>query len=541
MSGLTNGHADAADMTTSDRALPERAFKLVNGQQVLDWQHLNPDIEHIGRKITLPADPAKMPIDAAIAALQQRKRDDEQVLTVQEIVDAYPLDGGVAFLLALQREYGWASPIPTPGFWPTPPQMITVDVGPKPEDKIQIPWGTFKVPNVERPITTGTTWTEFGPAFVISGTVRRKDADVVKRIADLTRAIVKEQSIYRGKAIRLSMNSDGNLDVNVPPKFIDTSHIKPDELVLSDHLMSMVETNIFTPIKRTKECLAHNIPLKRGVLLEGSYGCGKTLISAITSKIAPENGWTFIMLDRAQSLRQAIEFAKRYEPAVVFAEDIDRITSVRDEQANDLLNIMDGLLSKHSKVMVVLTTNHVSKINQAQLRPGRFDAVISITPPDAVAAERLIRMYARGLIGESVSLSKIGAALAQAKAIPAVIREVVERAKLAMVARRGSFLDESDLEVSASSMQGHLALLEKAEPQRLTPEQQIGEGIANLLRETAVGSLVGFEAIAQMLKQYILKTHDATVEGLDSVSNQLRNLQGAIISLEEDVARLKAA
>jgi SpoVK/Ycf46/Vps4 family AAA+-type ATPase len=80
---------------------------------------------------------------------------------------------------------------------------------------------------------------------------------------------------------------------------------------------------------------AHKVPLKRGVLLEGPYGTGKTLTAFVTAKKCVENGWTFIMLDRVAALKEALTFARMYAPAVVFAEDIDR--SVEGERTVGLM------------------------------------------------------------------------------------------------------------------------------------------------------------------------------------------------------------
>ncbi len=173
------------------------------------------------------------------------------------------------------------------------------------------------------------------------------------------------------------------------------------------------------------------IPLKRGILLEGPYGCGKTMSANVTSKICIENGWTFILLDDVGALKDALLFAQRYAPAVVFSEDIDRVIEQRDDRGNDLLNTIDGILAKDSQVITVLTTNFVEKLDKAMLRPGRLDAVISLRAPDADSVQRLVNIYARGLLADGENLIAVGEALAGN--IPATIREVVERSKLAMM------------------------------------------------------------------------------------------------------------
>ena len=62
--------------------------------------------------------------------------------------------------------------------------MITVDIGPNPEDKIQVPWGGFQIPGIEKQINTSVTSTKRGLALVISGKVRKKDVAVIKELAE---------------------------------------------------------------------------------------------------------------------------------------------------------------------------------------------------------------------------------------------------------------------------------------------------------------------------------------------------------------------
>lgn len=477
-------------MTKHDKTLTAAAAKAIPEKAItpdgkIDWEHLDVDIERHGTKITLPSDPDQMPIRDAIVALKRKLKDDESELHAHEIIDAYPYDGAVALVRALKIKYGWANSVPTPGFFgPKPPQMLTIETGPRPEDKVQCPWGGFQLPNVEHPIHTAFDWQGDGqgPRLVIYGTVRKREHYIIKEIADLTRQLVKEHSIYRGRAIRLRCHDhDGTIDFDKAPKFLDTSGALPEELILPRNVEAQVRTNIWTLIERTQDCRDAKIPIKRGVLLSGPYGTGKTLTSRLTARVATENDWTFITIDRAAGLAQALEFAKRYQPCVIFAEDIDRATEERNEHANDLLNILDGVLSKDAEVLVVLTTNHVEKINRAMLRPGRLDAVINVTPPDAEAVGRLIHVYSRGRLVDGTSLDRIGKALEGQ--IPATIREVVERSKLGAFAAKREDISEDDLLLAAEAMGPHLNLLNHIEEKDVSSERKYGDALTAVVDE----------------------------------------------------------
>lgn len=484
-----------------------------------DWDKVDPDIGYVGKQITLPDDPEKMPLAEAIKALKRKQEDEERLMNVMEVIDAYPLDAAVALMKAMQALYGWASPVPTMGFFgPEPPQMLMVKTGPNEDDTIQVPFGAFMLPNVENPVETRFHWEHGKFVLLVRGEIRKKHVHILKTLCDLARKIVVAQSIYRGKAIRLEQHGD-DIDLSEAPTFLRTAHIQPEELILTDVTTNLVEVNLFTPIVHTAKCREYAIPLKRGVLLEGPYGTGKSMISAITSKLCVENGWTFVLVPRASGLATAMEFARRYEPCVVFAEDIDRVIEERDEGANDILNILDGVLSKGSELMVVLTSNFPEKIDRAMLRPGRLDAVITIEAPDPKAVQRLIRLYGRDRIEQDTDLTEVGETLAGQ--IPATIREVVERSKLAMIARGGDHVvSGQDLLIAANGMVRHLNLLNSSKIMEAgTAQERLAAAIYDVIA-SVVEPVVG--ATSEAGRQTTRGTARSTQQTVRAVGGQVQ-------------------
>jgi transitional endoplasmic reticulum ATPase len=459
-------------------------------QVVNRFENIEVTVERKGSQIVLPNDPHNMSYDEAIIALKKRKEEENMEVSVNEIVKAFPFDGAYAFMKAMQRIYGWATPAPTMGwFGPNPPQTVSLEIGFN--KTVQIIWGNFDIPGIDGQLKTGT-WQQDGMVyFCIKGTVKKLHMPDVKRIADLTRDIVAKESVYRGQAVQLESDSNGSVDFSDAPKFLDLTRVKPEELTFSDEVQTQVQTNLFTLIEHTEVCRAHKIPLKRGVLLEGPYGTGKTLTAFVAAQKAVANGWTFIMLDKVAGLRDALKFAKMYGPAVVFAEDIDRaVEGERTVDMDDILNTIDGLEAKNSETITILTSNHVGNINKAMLRPGRLDAVITVNPPDAKAAEKLMRIYSRGTLAEGADLTEAGKEL-QGR-IPAVIREVVERAKLYAIGRNP---DKSDFKItgddllhSAKGMRNHLELMAGTKPEP-SVEEKFGHAFKELMK-TADSALV---------------------------------------------------
>ena len=486
----------------------------------ISWANEAVEIEREGKKIILPNEPGPMPIDAAIESLERLKADEEEMTDISEVIVAYPLEAAVAFVAAMEQLYGWASPVPTPSFFgPIPPKFLSVQTDV--DTWIQVPWGSFKIPGIENNVQIGGTRDASGRLVLrVTGEVRKKERKILLELAAVTREILKERSIYRGKALHITTDTENRLDLDQPPTFMDVRGVNPAELILNRDVDAQVETNIYAPIKHTAKVRAAGIPLKRGVLLEGRYGVGKTMTTRITAKHCVDNGWTFIVVDRPQSLKEALLFAQRYQPAVVFCEDIDRAMSERDEGANDLLNTIDGVLSKSAEVMVVLTTNHVELIEPAMLRPGRLDAVITVLPPDGEAVERLIKLYARGLLAEGETLVQVGHELAGN--IPASIREVVERSKLAMISNGHDKLHEEDLLVSARGMASHLALLAQR-PAEPSVNEKVGAAFRDLFKDT-----LG-----------ILEQDDdaATSDDITALRRNVSGGIGAVLEMQETIAK----
>lgn len=459
----------------------------------------NCSVESHGDKIVLPEG---MTEDEGIEWLRRHKEENERVVAVSEVVEAFPADGAYALTTALSEKYGWTSLVPTPSFWgPTPPAMIGIPTDAK-GGSVQVPWGRIQIPGVSGHIETSAMIKDGRWLFVIGGEVRRKNEAEVKEIANLTRDIIRTRSMYRGKAIKVKfVHADPRQGFDPRaecPSFIDCSTINEAELILNDKVRAQIDTAILTPIEKTEICRTHKIPLKRGILLEGPYGTGKSLTAYLTAKASERHGWTFIYLSDVGQLQKAIFFAKQYSPAVIFAEDIDRVvTGERTIEMDQILNTIDGIDTKDSEIIVVLTTNHIDRISKAMLRPGRLDAIVSFQKPDAKSVERLVRMYGRDLV--PVGLEFPAVCDKMANHIPSVIREMVERAKLAAIRNQDVgkklILSAADLDLAADSMLEHVKFMEdRPFDARTTPLGQISDIVAK-----GLGGALG-AAVAEGLK-----------------------------------------
>lgn len=438
--------------------------------------HIAEVVRH-GEKIVLPDG---MTAKSAIVTLQRFMESEEQIIHIVEDFETFPFDGAFALAQAMEKRYGWVAAEVSYGFSVNPPMLRRIPVAHG--KSVQVPWGRFSVPGIEDgAFETSVSDKNDRLIFRVVATVRRKYTAEVNALFQATREALREHSIYKGQAIRITFHNEKGQPLSMPePQFMDVSRAHPDTLVFPTAVAMDIHINLFTPIERMPECKANGVPTKRGIMLGGRFGTGKTLAAMVAAKKATESGVTFIYCDNANEFAEVMRFAAQYQPAVVFCEDIDKVLGgARDINMDAILNVMDGIEAKGFDIITVLTTNEVTKIEKAMLRPGRLDAVIIVTEPDAEAVAKLIRLYGGRLVDEQADLVKVGKILEGN--IPAVVREAVERAKLASIAIQPPGtpirLTEDALLVAAESMKPQLELLNAKAPEDPHDFQILGEAI----------------------------------------------------------------
>lgn len=441
------------------------------------------EVQRLGDKILIPEE---MTIAAAVRVLQLREIYEETKTNINASFDAFPWDGALALFEVLKRKFGWASMESVwSWFGEQLPTMMEIEIGVR--QMGVVPWGRLTLFQKEGFIDTAVEKKGNRYIFQAQATVKRKYEKEVREIYEEVRKELAKRSIYRGKALSIRFRDDDGEPLKVPMvAFVDTANCTKESVIYSDDVQAAIDTNLFTPITRMEDCKRCGIPVKRGILLAGDFGVGKTLAAKVAAALAVEYGKTFIYCKRTDEFAEAIEFAQQYGPAIVFCEDIDRVvTGVRTDDMDALLNIIDGVDTKTSETIIVLTTNEVEKINPAVLRPGRLDAVIEVKRPDAKAVQKLVKLYGQQFVDPKANLETVGKMLEDN--IPAVIEEVVKRAKLsalkhAPVGTSDILVTEIDVREAAATMKMQLDLL-AGKPKDTNGKATLDSVLAGHLRE----------------------------------------------------------
>lgn len=445
-----------------------------------------------GNKIIIPDG---MSYKDARTWITRQEESEETLVNISFFVDCFPLDGMVALGRAFEEIYGFTDIRSVPGFWgPEPPTLFQVST---PKGQITAPYGKLAPPKWEG----GSLMADFsGPRVNITGQVKKKFEAEVKSVCELTQKMLKEKSIYRGEAfqIDLSWMADERKfhPIKDAPKFFDVGMA---DLILNPKTEFELATSVFMILERSEACRKNKINLKHGAIFKGPFGTGKTLCARVLAEKATKNGWTFIYLKAADQLANGLRIAKMYSPCVVFAEDIDTVVSERDDEMNNLLNVLDGVDTKTEPIMVILTTNKEEDIDPSFLRAGRIDSVIHFGPPDPETVVKFLNYFGKGMIAPEQDLIKVGQELAGL--VPAFVYEAINKAKRYAIYRTGKEkIDEDitadDLLQAAKSVKDHIELMKK---KGMTDPEKIAAAIRTVHTYGINGTVLSNEQIAEEL------------------------------------------
>jgi len=197
-----------------------------------------------------------------------------------------------------------------------------------------------------------------------------------------------------------------------------------DELRGLQEAKQIIDRRVILPLAEPALAARHAVSPPKAIVLFGPPGTGKTTFA---KGIASRLGWPFVEIDASEiagegAERQAKLLAESFArvrndlaTTVVFVDEVEDLAAARTEQrkvspsvANEFLKQIPRLreLSEH---LLVCATNWVSRLDSAFLRPGRFDYVLPVGPPDAEARRAIWSRYVEEITDLELDLDALAA------------------------------------------------------------------------------------------------------------------------------------
>ncbi|MFG2992109.1 ATP-dependent zinc metalloprotease FtsH [Streptomyces sp. NPDC048257] len=258
-------------------------------------------------------------------------------------------------------------------------------------------------------------------------------------------------------------------------------------------------------LKNPQEYRKMGARMPGGVLLSGPPGTGKTLLARA---VAGEAGVPFFSASAsefiemivgvgASRVRELFTEARKVAPAIIFIDEIDTIGRARgggsamgghderEQTLNQILTEMDGF-SGSEGVIVLAATNRADVLDPALTRPGRFDRMVVVSPPDRAGREAILRIHTRDIpLDGGVNLAQV------ARTTPGMtgadLANLANEAALLAVKRQQTQVTQSDLSDALEKVQlgAERPLVMPEEERRRTAYHESGHALLGMLQPGA--------------------------------------------------------
>ncbi len=238
----------------------------------------------------------------------------------------------------------------------------------------------------------------------ISGPQGQATAAICRQIFDAIEARISEAQCYRGKVLSLEQSPHyGGSSTGITVHRMEP--VARRQVILPETVLDELDRTIIRFCKQRKRLRELGLHTKRGVLLYGAPGTGKTHTIRYLATQLQEHTTFLVTAEQIALLPEYFALARLMQPVIFVIEDADLLAKSRNimhgsqEEAllNHLLNEMDGL-KEDADILFILSTNKPEVLEEALIaRPGRIDQLIEFPKPDAQCRRHLMQLYGGSL------------------------------------------------------------------------------------------------------------------------------------------------
>lgn len=233
--------------------------------------------------------------------------------------------------------------------------------------------------------------------------------DVYKRILVIQPGFSDQELDAQLKV--MEQHSDNDFEEDLTP-FVEKPAIDFNDVGGMDQVKKEIEMKIIHPLNHPDLYKAYGKKTGGGMLLYGPPGCGKTFIAKATAGQVNARFITIGLNDildmwigsSEKNLHGIFEVARDHAPCVLFFDEIDALGASRSDMRqssgrhliNQFLQELDGMDNNNEGVLILGATNTPWHLDSAFRRPGRFDRIIFVPPPDLEARASIIQLKLKG-------------------------------------------------------------------------------------------------------------------------------------------------
>ena len=241
---------------------------------------------------------------------------------------------------------------------------------------------------------------------------------------NLYQRIVQEDERYEDEELDSAFRMKAaNQDDGVDNSMFTKPNIKFSDVGGMEDVKREIDLKIIKPLENAELFASYGKKAGGGILLYGPPGCGKTFIAKAT---AGEINANFINIgledvldmwygNSEKNLNKFFTLARQNKPCVIFIDEVDALGAKRSDARqsggknviHQFLSEMDGIAASNEGVLVIGATNAPWHVDAAFRRPGRFDRIIFVPPPDEKSKEKIIELKLEGKPQKSIDYKKI--------------------------------------------------------------------------------------------------------------------------------------
>lgn len=205
--------------------------------------------------------------------------------------------------------------------------------------------------------------------------------------------------------------------------FLEKPDVKFADVGGLAHVKKEIDLKIIKPLENAELYAAYGKKVGGGILLYGPPGCGKTFLAKAT---AGEINAAFISVslndildmwigNSEKNLNEIFTKARENTPCVVFFDEIDALAAKRSDMIqsagknviNQFLSELDGIKDSNDGILIIGATNTPWHLDSAFRRPGRFDRIIFVPPPDIESKQEILRLKLKDKPTENIDYGKV--------------------------------------------------------------------------------------------------------------------------------------